>query len=589
MVLVNAKRKVPSDFLLHALPIIAVFLTVMIITLFSWRGANQSMKVEREASINSKVSETTNDISERLESFRHILLGASGLFTSSEHVTRNEWEDFVKVFNIKKNFPGVRAMGYMTYSTRDNLPTVIERIRDSGFKNAEIHPDIDTGNYAVVTFITPEYSPSLGYNMFSHPARKNAINSARKTGEATISERVAYQKSEMPFEGVGFSMYYPVDTNIQQFSKPASQRDIQGFVFGSFEASKFFEIATRYTSDKLYGLKVYDGEIKNDKLLFQSKNFDQLAYSANFTNVSTIKPYGQDWILKFRFSPDIIAESTQHRSITVLAFGIVMAFLLSSLVLALLVARTRVLAHNKQVELQNAKDELLSLASHQLRTPATSVKQYVGMTLDGFGGALTSRQTDLLKKAYESNERQLHVINDILYVAKIDAKGIVLTPRRLNINKILQEIVKELSVIAKTNGQKIRLQLPKKQTFVEVDDHSIHMSIENIITNAMKYSDKGTTISVRLVPGKDEVEIIIKDKGVGIDEGDIPLLFQRFSRIPNELTSSVSGSGIGLYLSQQLIQLHNGAINVSSKKGIGTTFTVVLPKKHVPNHRSKIP
>jgi len=589
MRLVNARKKVTSGFLFHTLPIIAVFLTVMIITLFSWRGANQSMKAEREASMNSKVSEVTNDINERLESFRHILLGASGLFTSSEYVTRNEWEDFVKVFDIKENFPGVQAVGYLTNSTRDNLPTVIERIRDSGFKNAKIHPDMDTDNYTVVTFITPEYPPSLGYNMSSHPARQDALIQSKQTGDATISERVVYQKSEMPFEGVGFSMYYPVNTNIQQLSRPASQREVQGFVFGSFKANKFFEIATKYSSDKLYGLRAYDGEIKDNKLLFQSDNFNQLADSSAYTDVSTIKPYGQNWVLEFRFSPDIVAKSTQHRSITVLAFGTIMALLLSSLVLALLIARTRVLAHNKQVELQEAKDELLSLASHQLRTPATSVKQYVGMTLDGFGGILTSRQTDLLKKAYESNERQLHVINDILYVAKIDAKGIVLTPRRLNINKILQEMVKELSLIAKTNEQKIHLQLPKKQTFVEVDDHGIHMSIENIITNALKYSDKGSTISVKLIPRKDEVEIIIKDKGVGIDEKDLPLLFQRFSRIPNEFTSNISGSGIGLYLSQQLIQLHNGTISVSSKKGVGTTFTVVLPKKYLPNQETKAP
>ncbi|MGH9857532.1 MAG: sensor histidine kinase [Acidobacteriota bacterium] len=296
--------------------------------------------------------------------------------------------------------------------------------------------------------------------------------------------------------------------------------------------------------------------------------------------------FGNEWNIEFIFTPDIVDQRTQNRPISSLIVGIMLSFLLSGFVLSLLVARTRVLSQTKQMEVQSAKDELLSLASHQLRTPATSVKQSLGMVLEGFAGKLNPQQHNLLGKAYESNERQLHIINEILYVAKIDAKGIVLTPRRININKLLRSLAQEMSATAKKSRQKIRLQMPMKQTYVEADEHCLRMALENLISNALKYSFEGSTVNVKLTTTKDSIHITVRDKGVGIDSEDISHLFQRFSRIPNELSLQTSGSGIGLYLSQQLIELHSGKIEVESTKGKGTTFIVTLPKTYSPKPES---
>src|SRR5690606_23081967 len=138
------------------------------------------------------------------------------------------------------------------------------------------------------------------------------------------------------------------------------------------------------------------------------------------------------------------------------------------------------------------------------RTPATSVKQYIGMALEGFAGKLSKQQKSLLEKAYESNERQLSIINEILYVAKIDAKGIVLTPRRLNLNKLLRDLTRELSATAKKSQQKIRLQMPMKQVHLDADEHCLRMALENLISNALKYSHEGTTTSIKMTATKDE-------------------------------------------------------------------------------------
>jgi signal transduction histidine kinase len=584
MYFVNTRKKLTSNtFLLHTLPAGTVLITVLGLTLLGWRNANQAYRGERQAAINNTVNETKSGITDKFDSYRLVLLGASGLFLSSDEVTRDEWDKFVGSFNIDKNYPGVQGVGYMQRATRSELPNLVSEARADGYQNFRIHPLVEGPEYDIVKYFVPEHAPGLGYNMFAHPARKSAIAMAQQTGEATISDKVVYTETEMPFSGVGFSMYLPVNQSSAEQNRKPTQRKVQGFVFAPFLANEFFIKAREYSRSESHGLRIYDGKVNNKNLLFESSRFGSLDNEQAIKHTVPLELFGQQWILDFRFSPDIVAKSTQNRPTSSLVVGIMLSFLLSGFVLSLLVARTRVLAHSKQLEVQNAKDELLSLASHQLRTPATSVKQYLGMVLEGFVGKLSVQQKSLLEKAYESNERQLHIINEILYVAKIDAKGIVLTPRRISTNKLLRNLSQELSTTAKKTQQKIRLQMPMRQVYVEADEHCLRMALENLISNALKYSYEGSTVSVKLTTTKDMIKVTVKDRGVGIDSEDLSMLFQRFSRIPNELSQQTSGSGIGLYLSQQLIELHSGKIEVESTKGKGTTFTVTIPKTYTPN------
>src|SRR5690606_18010718 len=116
------------------------------------------------------------------------------------------------------------------------------------------------------------------------------------------------------------------------------------------------------------------------------------------------------WVVTFDIMPSVIAKTTRDRPLNALIAGFLLSPLLAGFVLTLLVSRTRALANAQRAEVHDAKDELLSLASHQLRTPATSVKQYLGMLKEGFVGTLTPQQENILLRAYDSNERQLHII-----------------------------------------------------------------------------------------------------------------------------------------------------------------------------------
>ncbi|HTE21904.1 MAG TPA: CHASE domain-containing protein [Candidatus Limnocylindria bacterium] len=581
MYFINTRKKLTSNtFFLHLLPAGTVLITMLGLTLLGWRNAREAYTAERQKSVNQLVTSTQSGIQDKLDTYKLILVGASGLFVSSNEVTRAEWQKFATGFDTTHDYPGIQGLGYAAHADQGTMPGLVNTALSQGLTDFTVTPPGSRKEYVINLYFEPADVGGLGFDMLSEPKRRSAIMTAKSTGRSAITGKLDLSSSGKKLSGSGFSMFLPVYGNATP--QTSADRGIQGYVYAPIAADAFFAQALQHHTTDKYAFRVYDTSPETANLLYETDTFASLDTGTSLKHRVPIELFGRRWILDFRFSPGIVAETAQSRPIGSLLVGTMLSLLLSGFVLTLLVARTRVLGHTKQMEVQSAKDELLSLASHQLRTPATSVKQYLGMVLEGFAGKLSTQQRRLLDKAYESNERQLHIINEILYVAKIDAKGIVLTPRRINLNKLLRELTQEMSATAKKSRQKIRLQMPMRQIYVEADEHCLRMALENLISNALKYSHEGSTANIKLSAGKEEVRITIKDRGVGIDAEDVPLLFQRFSRIPNELSRQTSGSGIGLYLSQQLIKLHSGTIEVSSVKGVGTTFVVHIPKLHRP-------
>jgi PAS domain S-box-containing protein len=228
-------------------------------------------------------------------------------------------------------------------------------------------------------------------------------------------------------------------------------------------------------------------------------------------------------------------------------------------------------------ELNNAKDDFISIASHQLRTPATGVKQYIGMLLEGFAGPLTEEQRTMLQAAYSSNERQINIVNDLLKVAQLDSGKIKLQKKKINICTLVADIVHEQRAKFTKRNQQLIIQKPDQKIFCTVDDRLLRMVLENLIDNASKYSPGNTTVKVSLVKKPGQLSIKLADNGIGIEKEELPKLFQKFSRIENKHTSTVEGTGLGLYWSKTAVEMHGGKIKVTSKPGIGSTFTIQLP------------
>lgn len=245
-----------------------------------------------------------------------------------------------------------------------------------------------------------------------------------------------------------------------------------------------------------------------------------------------------------------------------------------------LAQRTKLLTqrHSQLKSLNKSKDEFVAIASHQLRTPSTAIRQYLGLLLEGYAGPLPQDQMFFLKRAYESNERQLQIVDDILRVAQLDLDKMKLRIEPHDTKVIVDKAITGLSRVFELKKQNVNFIKPRQSVTARVDNTQFRTVIDNLLENASNYSPEKAKITVEIKKTKTTVYVTIADEGIGIAHKDFPKLFQKFSRISNDRSTDVNGSGLGLYLSYKIIKLHGGEITVQSQPGRGSTFTVILPR-----------
>lgn len=234
------------------------------------------------------------------------------------------------------------------------------------------------------------------------------------------------------------------------------------------------------------------------------------------------------------------------------------------------------LQRSQLLALNRAKNDFVALASHQLRTPATAVKQYIGLLMSDFAGPLSEQQMAYLRTAFDSNERQLRIINDLLKTAQLDSSKFELDKRRHDMAKIVGDAVKEMRATFEMKRQTVTL-AGFESTILELDATEMNLVLVNLLENASKYSRPESEIHVSMRRNAGKLEVVVKDYGVGISKHDKQRIFDKFTRIDNELSDTVTGTGLGLYWVKRIVLLHGGTITVNSETGKGSSFMIRLP------------
>ena len=233
---------------------------------------------------------------------------------------------------------------------------------------------------------------------------------------------------------------------------------------------------------------------------------------------------------------------------------------------------------NALIKLNKTKNEFIALASHQLRTPATAVKQYIALLMDEYAGPITSEQNRYLQTAYDSNERQLKIVNDLLKTAQLDSNKYKLDINQHDIVEILQESILNLQSSFDLKNQTIVFGNPGAKMQATIDAAEIGLVLTNLLENASKYSYPDSKIIVTIQSEKDFIRVSIADSGVGISLENQQRIFDKFTRVDNDLSDTVSGTGLGLYWVKQIVELHQGSIELISEFGAGSKFIVRLKK-----------
>lgn len=234
------------------------------------------------------------------------------------------------------------------------------------------------------------------------------------------------------------------------------------------------------------------------------------------------------------------------------------------------------ITREKMVE--RMKTEFVSISAHQLRTPLSAIKWTLKMLLDGDLGELTKEQREFLEKTYISNERMIALINDLLNVSRIEEGRYIYKLEQCSLENLIDEVINYFREEIRRKKIKFNFRKPKKEIpKITADIEKMKLVLQNLFDNAIKYNVEGGEIEVELRKENQEIVFSIKDTGIGIPEDQQGRVFTKFFRAANALKKETGGSGLGLFITKNIIESHGGKIWFFSKEGEGSTFYFSLP------------
>ena len=243
----------------------------------------------------------------------------------------------------------------------------------------------------------------------------------------------------------------------------------------------------------------------------------------------------------------------------------------------------------KERAIDKAKTEFVSLASHQLRTPLTSINWYTEMLLSGDAGKLKKEQKDYLEEIYEGNQNMLNLVNSLLNVSRVDLGTFMIEPQSTDIVEMCKNVIKEMKPTLTQKKQKVSEKFQKKFPKIDVDTNLMRIVFQNYLSNAAKYTPEKGKITIGITEVKagkefktktmrmDSFVFYVSDTGYGIPEEQQDKIFSKLFRADNVRAMQAEGTGLGLYIIKSIIESSKGSVWFESKEGKGSTFYAALP------------
>lgn len=243
--------------------------------------------------------------------------------------------------------------------------------------------------------------------------------------------------------------------------------------------------------------------------------------------------------------------------------------------LAVIVEKGRL--YQELLELNKLKDKFLGIAAHDLRNPIGAIKGYLSILKAGHLGEVQESQKAVMEKMNRGCEKMLALIDDLLDVSAIESGKLAIEVEKADLAEFLQEVHESSRLLGKTKSIEVELDLEPGLPEVTMDPRRIDQVIGNLVTNAIKYSYPGTTVTIRGRKSDEGVEISVIDQGQGIPSDELPTMFTEFGRTSVKPTADERSTGLGLAIVKRLVEAHKGRIRVESEVGKGSTFTFTIP------------
>ena len=234
-------------------------------------------------------------------------------------------------------------------------------------------------------------------------------------------------------------------------------------------------------------------------------------------------------------------------------------------------------ANRRLEEYNRLKAEFVANMSHELRTPLTAIIGFAQLAQLTGDGQMPKRYADAFERILRNGQHLLALINDVLDVSKIEAGRMKIHREHVDVVEVVQGAFAELQSLAERKGLQYRLRVPERLPLAYTDPLRVRQVVINLLSNAAKFTARGAVEAELVAHGERHFRVVVRDTGIGIEERSLPIIFERFRQVDGSMTRSASGVGLGLSIVRQIVDLLGGEIEVESKVGEGSTFTVTLP------------
>ena len=608
---------------------------IFIVGLFLTFAITNYVRQEEESQEQKEFVQVCNEIKSKIINRINIqtefLISGSSLFEASQSVTREEWKRFNKfsVGNVK--FIGVQGLGFSTLIKKEQLKNHVSAIQKEGFPKYKVFPSGLRNSYTSIIYLEPfsgRNTVGFGYDMFSDPVRRKAMEISRDRNEPALSGKVFLRMETSKDTQAGTLMYVPVYKNEPINTIADRRKAIVGWVFCAFRMDDLMEstLGSRFlNSQNNIHLQIYEDDIIVPKaLLFDShKNkIDSKKVTKIRTRILPVVFNNKKWTLVLSQS----SESTFFFSTQVLLIsigGMIISVLLSALSYTVLITKKRaktiaerlsldLLIKNQEyermnkslnknykrliaskekiketkVELEKAKvkaeesDKLksafLANMSHEIRTPMNGIMGFAELLKSG--NLSPEENKNYIEIIQKSGTRLLSIINDIVDISKIEAGQMKVSYSTTNVDEQMQYIHTFFEHEAQDKGIQLILRKSSddEQTIISTDREKLYAILINLVKNAIKYTVKGT-IEFGYEKRDNQIEFFVKDTGIGISKDRQKAVFERFIQADFNDKMARQGAGLGLAIAKAYVELLGGKIWVESEIGKGSEFYFSIP------------
>lgn len=532
-------------------------------------------------------------IETRLDEHAQLLRGGKGFFAASDTVTREEWHNFYLRTRIEEYLPGIQGFGYALLIAPEDIKThedLFRKVYADIKPDYKVYPEGEREVYSSIILLEPHDERNiraLGYDMFSSPVRRKAMEIARDSNTSMLSGKVVLMQEIDQDKQPGVLMYNP-DYHPDMPLETVEQRRaaIKGWVYSPYRMRDLMQgirgRMNHYEQEPLR-LMIYDDTIVTEEtLLYDSQLIDSFKITRpNLHQTMRADLQGKIWTLVFEGRKEEMSVFYSEQLFIWITGLVITAllFVLSTMQIRASIRTREIELLNRELEKSGAdKDRFIAILSHDLKSPFTSILGFLELLTTGLRRFSIDQIESHLNTVNESARNTYNLLEDLLMWTRAHTGKIPFNPEVLSFNEKYDNVSEIMLPVA--GAKNIRLSCDAPQDLeIYADKDMLKAVLRNLISNAIKFTKPGGTIKVSAFRENEGITVSVADTGTGIRPEQKNSIFDISKILPTSGTGGEKGSGLGLILCREFVEIHGGRIWYTSEWGHGSDFRFNLPGK----------